>query len=66
MTIRVKPTLVLIALAVGLVAFAGVWLGAVSLGTVLTLALIAACPLMMLFMHGGHGHGGGPNPPKVG
>ena len=39
-------------LVVGLVA-----LGA-PLSTLLLLAIFAACPLMMMFMHGGHGHGG--------
>ncbi len=28
--------------------------------------LLAACPLMHLFMHGGHGHGGGSGPDGAG
>jgi hypothetical protein len=33
-------------------------LGVVPLRTVLSLSVFLICPLMMLFMHGGRGHGG--------
>jgi hypothetical protein len=39
----------LVVLVIGLV-----WAG-VPASTVLVAALVLACPLMMLFMHGGHG-----------
>jgi cell division protein FtsW (lipid II flippase) len=45
---------IVLAVILGLVALAA----GVSLTTVLLIAVILACPLMMLFMHGGGGHGG--------
>lgn len=44
-----------------LVAVVLLWLG-VPPYVLLLIALVAACPLGMAFMHGGHdGHGGGPH-----
>lgn len=38
----------------------GLLFAGVSASTLFLLAIVLACPLMMLFMHGGHGgHGGG-------
>lgn len=43
---------------IGLAVAALVVLGIVPLRTVLTLGVFLICPLMMLGMHGGRGHGG--------
>lgn len=43
------------ALAAALVGAGAVWAG-VPIGTVLVLALVLACPLMMLHMHDSSGH----------
>jgi hypothetical protein len=51
-----KGTMIGVALAA---AAAVVVLAGVPVGRLLTVLLVLACPLMMLFMHrGGHGHGG--------
>ena len=52
MTIHINRTTMIAAVAI--LAVAAVALKLLPLGTVLTLALVLACPLMMLFMHGGH------------
>lgn len=41
----------------GVAVVGALWAG-VPAGTLLVLALVLACPLMMLTMHGGGGHGG--------
>lgn len=53
MTIRINRTSIIVLIAV--MAVAAVALKLLPLGTVLILAVVLACPLMMLFMHGGHG-----------
>ncbi|WP_062641050.1 DUF2933 domain-containing protein [Streptomyces maremycinicus] len=53
-----KRPIYALAAAIGIIGL--VALG-VPIGTVILLAVLAACPLMMLMMHGGHGggmHGG--------
>lgn len=51
-----KATMIGVALAV---AAAVVLVAGVPLGRLVTVLLVLACPLMMVFMHrGGHGHGG--------
>ncbi len=53
MTIHINRTTIIALVAI--VAVAAVGLKLLPLGTVLTFALVLACPLMMLLMHGGHG-----------
>jgi len=36
----------------------GAYIAGVPLNTILLVALVLACPVMMLFMHGGGGHSG--------
>ncbi|MFD8302840.1 DUF2933 domain-containing protein [Streptomyces sp. NPDC059690] len=56
-----KPKLVTGIAVAAFVAVVLLWLG-VPPYTLLLIALVAACPLSMAFMHGGHtGHGGGPH-----
>lgn len=43
-----------LAILIGVLALAGV-----PTSTILVGLLVLACPVMMLFMMGGHGHGGG-------
>ncbi len=53
MTIHIGRTTIIVALSI--VGVAAVALKLLPLAMVLTLAVVLACPLMMLFMHGGHG-----------
>ena len=54
-----KPKLLTVIAVAAVVAVVLLWLG-VPPYVLLLIALVAACPLSMAFMHGGHsGHGGG-------
>lgn len=53
-----RKNMPMFALVAGVAAIAALWAG-VSASTIVLLALVLACPLMMVFMHGGGGHGGG-------